>query len=97
MDVYNKVKEILIKIKKQNMEISKNKDETLSLLETDKDISSLLLELDLNFDSLDDLEIVMDCEDAFNIKFPIPLEEFNIKFMFVGELIKYIESLLNEK
>lgn len=52
------------------------------------------LEKDLNADSLDAVEIVMNLEENFDIRIP---DEDARKLIIVGEIIKYIEGKIKEK
>ena len=45
---------------------------------------------DLNFDSLDMIEIVMDLEDVFGVEVP---DEALEKFVTIGDIVSFIENL----
>ena len=45
---------------------------------------------DLNFDSLDMIEIVMDLEDVFGVEVP---DEALEKFVTIGDIVGFIENL----
>jgi acyl carrier protein len=47
------------------------------------------LEKDLEADSLDGVEILMEIEDVFGIKIP---EKVSEKFVTVGDIVKYFEE-----
>ncbi len=49
---------------------------------------------DLGADSLDTVELIMEFENAFGIKFP---EEDAEEISTVGDAVAYIENLLNSK
>ena len=44
---------------------------------------------DLNFDSLDMVEIVMDIEDEFNVEVP---DEVLEKFITIGDIVEFLEN-----
>lgn len=44
---------------------------------------------DLNFDSLDMVEIVMDIEDEFNVEVP---DEAVEKFLTIGDIVRFLEN-----
>lgn len=45
---------------------------------------------DLNFDSLDMIEIAMDIEDEFNVEVP---DEVLEKFVTIGDIVNFLENL----
>ena len=44
---------------------------------------------DLNFDSLDMIEIAMDIEDEFNVEVP---DEVLEKFVTIGDIVEFLEN-----
>ncbi|MBO5934545.1 MAG: acyl carrier protein [Clostridia bacterium] len=44
---------------------------------------------DLNFDSLDMIEIAMDIEDEFNVEVP---DEALEKFITIGDIVEFLEN-----
>ena len=44
---------------------------------------------DLNFDSLDMIEIAMDIEDEFNVEVP---DEVLEKFITIGDIVEFLEN-----
>lgn len=64
--------------------------QTMSLKIEDIKSESKLVE-DLNIDELDSVEIIMECENMFNISI---VDEEAEKFTTVGEIVANIEKLL---
>lgn len=56
-----------------------------------EDIKAESKKVDLNIDELDDVEIIMECENIFNISI---LDEDAEKFVTVGDIVANIEKLL---
>ena len=58
--------------------------------EIDEDEVTLETNLeDLNFDSLDMIEIAMDIEDEFNVEVP---DEVLEKFVTIGDIVEFLEN-----
>ena len=58
--------------------------------EIDEDEVTLETNLeDLNFDSLDMIEIAMDIEDEFNVEVP---DEVLEKFITIGDIVEFLEN-----